>query len=82
MTATSDHKVDSFDLSSTTPDEVVKSLIKNGGCFIRNLVDGESISAMIEQVRPYLEADKPWEGDFFPKETRRRLALLEDPLKC
>ncbi|GME27421.1 Phytanoyl- dioxygenase [Neofusicoccum parvum] len=33
-------------------------------------------TASIEkQVRPYLNADAPWEGDFFPPETRRVMGL-------
>jgi len=63
--------IGSFDAASVTADEVVKSLIENGGCFIRNLIDHETVAAMLKQVQPYLEADVPWEGEFFPKETRR-----------
>ncbi|TVY44465.1 Uncharacterized protein LOCC1_G005154 [Lachnellula occidentalis] len=63
--------VDSFVASTTTAGEVVRSISKNGGCFLRGLVDRESLDVMIKEVKPYLDADVPWEGEFFPKETRR-----------
>lgn len=77
MASTVEYPVDSFPASSATTDEVVKSLIKSGGCFIRGLVNQEDILAMMKQVQPYLDADVPWEGDFFPKETRRTFTRLK-----
>lgn len=70
---TSKVKIGNFDASTATADEVVKSLIENGGCFIRNLIDRETVTEMLNEVQPYLDADVPWEGEFFPKETRRQL---------
>ena len=67
----SDHSVDTFDAGSAKPTAVVQSLIRNGGCFLRGLIDQESINAMLQDVQPHLDADVPWEGEFFPKETRR-----------
>ncbi|KIW36024.1 uncharacterized protein PV06_11252 [Exophiala oligosperma] len=67
----SGYSVESFDASSTTQSEVVESLIRNGGCFLRGMIDQQSIDAMLNDVQPYIDADVPWEGDFFPKETRR-----------
>lgn len=64
--------VDSFDASIATADEVVSSLARNGGCFVRGLINRKNLDTMIKEVRPYLEADVPWEGKFFPKETRRK----------
>lgn len=63
--------VESFDAGSATQSAVVQSLIQNGGCFLRGLIDQESITAMLNDVQPHIDADVPWEGEFFPKETRR-----------
>ena len=35
-----------------------------------------------EDLRPFLEKDTPWEGDFFPKETRRCYALIGNSPTC
>ena len=35
-----------------------------------------------EDLRPLLEADEPWEGDFFPQETRRCYALIPNSRTC
>ncbi|KAF2815122.1 phytanoyl-CoA dioxygenase family protein [Mytilinidion resinicola] len=63
--------VDSFDASTASADKIVRSIARNGGCFLRGLVDRKSLDTMVKEVKPYLEADVPWEGDFFPPETRR-----------
>lgn len=59
-------------------DEIVASLVRNGGCIIRNLVSDRRILAAIEKdVRPHIDADRPWVGvDFFPPETRRVMGLV------
>jgi len=71
--ATPSHKftVDSFEAGTATAEEIVRSIARNGGCFLRGLIDRESLDLMIKEVQPYLDADEPWEGEFFPKETRR-----------
>ena len=35
-----------------------------------------------EDLRPFLNKDTPWEGDFFPKETRRCYALMGNSPTC
>ena len=76
VTAPASYTIDSFDAHCTTSD-VVKSLIKNGGCFVRGLIGRESIEDMVSQVQPYVDADVPWEGEFFPKETRRACPKIQ-----
>lgn len=58
--------------------EIVASLVQNGGCIIRNMISDRRILDTIERdVRPYIEADRPWVGvDFFPPETRRVMGLV------
>lgn len=63
--------VDSFEASTVTADAVVKSLARDGGCFVRGLVDSAALDTMLKEVQPYIEADVPWEGEFFPPEARR-----------
>lgn len=65
--------IDSFDYGSVTVDQIEDSLKRNGGCFIRNFMSTTDADTLATQMRPFLEADKPWEGEFFPKETRSEL---------
>ena len=62
--------VDEFDsTASPKADEIVASLIRNGGCVIRNMIKDQNVLDTIEKdIRPHLEADEPWAGvDFFPQ---------------
>lgn len=71
--------VDEFDYAaSPKPDEVVASLIRNGGCIIRNMITDHVVLNKIENdVRPHIQEDRPWVGvDFFPPETRRVMGLI------
>ncbi|RFU23857.1 hypothetical protein B7463_g12480, partial [Scytalidium lignicola] len=72
--------IDEFDYAAgPKADEVVASLIRNGGCILRGMIKDLGILANIESdVRPYIEADRPWQGvvDFFPPETRRVMGLV------
>ena len=56
-------------------DAAVKALIRDGGLFVRNLVPLETLQQIEQDTRPYINADKPWKGDFFPPETRRVCGL-------
>lgn len=70
--------VDQFDyITAPKADEIVASLIRNGGCILRNFITDAAILDTIERdVRPHIQADKPWEGvEFFPPETRRVMGL-------
>ena len=60
---------------TSSADDVVQALIHDGGCFIRNLLPQATLDEIERDVRPHLEADKPWNGDFFPPETRRVYGL-------
>lgn len=67
--------VRTFDAASANTTEVVAALIEAGGCFIKNAVSPETLEALEKDLRPHIEADEQWEGDFFPKETRRVMGL-------
>ncbi|KAF2456313.1 phytanoyl-CoA dioxygenase family protein [Lineolata rhizophorae] len=68
--------VDSFDGATAQADDLVASIIRNGGVIIRNMLTAAELAQLEEDVRPHLEADVAWDGDFFPKETRRVCGLV------
>jgi ectoine hydroxylase-related dioxygenase (phytanoyl-CoA dioxygenase family) len=68
-------RVQSFDLSTAKVDEVVDALKRDGGVFVRNFVDTSTVNGVEMDIRPYLDADTKWEGEFFPTGTRRVLGL-------
>lgn len=57
-------KVEVFDHASVTPDQIVAALIEAGGCVVKNAVSTADLALIQNDVQPYLDADKPWEGDF------------------
>ncbi|OIW35100.1 phytanoyl-dioxygenase family protein [Coniochaeta ligniaria NRRL 30616] len=66
-----------FDNATATVDEVVQGLIKAGGVVIKNAVAAEDLASIEKDTRPFLDADKEWNGEFFPKETRRVNGLAQ-----
>lgn len=61
--------------ASANPDDIVQVLIRTGGVVIRNVIPQETLDVIEKDVRPFIEADEPWKGDFFPPETRRVYGL-------
>ncbi|CAP64780.1 uncharacterized protein PODANS_5_3360 [Podospora anserina S mat+] len=61
--------------ASANPDDIVQALIRTGGVVIRNVIPQETLDVIEKDVRPFIEADEPWKGDFFPPETRRVYGL-------
>lgn len=72
-------KVISLDANTATVDEIVEAMKIAGGLVIRNAVSHEALDQIEKDMRPKLDEDAPWEGDFFPKETRRGYQLLGSP---
>ncbi|KIW36023.1 uncharacterized protein PV06_11656, partial [Exophiala oligosperma] len=60
-----------FDSASVTNEEIVGALISAGGCVIKNALSTEDLAAIEKDTRAHLLADKPWDGTFFPIQTRR-----------
>lgn len=56
-------EVREFDSSSATVVEVVNALKIAGGVIVRNFLGMEEIDRILKDVNPYLEADKPWDGN-------------------
>ncbi|KAF2491703.1 phytanoyl-CoA dioxygenase family protein [Lophium mytilinum] len=64
-------EIDSFDAATANVDSIVQSMIKNGGCYIRNIISPADAAAIEKDARPFLGFDEGWKPDFWPKETRR-----------
>ncbi|KAJ9139199.1 Phytanoyl-CoA dioxygenase family protein [Pleurostoma richardsiae] len=65
-----------FDAKTCTSAQLVDALKVSGGVIIRNMLAPEEIRQIEADVRPWLDKDVPWEGDFFPPETRRAFGLV------
>ncbi|KAH8655361.1 phytanoyl-CoA dioxygenase family protein [Xylariales sp. PMI_506] len=68
--------VKEFDAATCTIAELVDALRHTGGIIVRNLLSAEEIAQIEVDVRPWLEDDKPWDGEMFPQETRRAFSML------
>ncbi|KAK4498375.1 hypothetical protein PRZ48_011033 [Zasmidium cellare] len=69
-------QVQTFDSANVNTADIVKALIADGGVLLRNFIPNKTMLSEIEtDGRPYINADTPWKGDFFPPETRRVYAL-------
>lgn len=66
-----------FDNATVTHDQIIDALIKAGGCVIKNVAAASDLAQIELDTRPYIEADKPWDGTFFPIQTRRVNGLAE-----
>ncbi|OKL57048.1 hypothetical protein UA08_07369 [Talaromyces atroroseus] len=65
-----------LDASTCTSADLVSALKVAGGVIVRNILTAEEIQQIESDVRPWLEQDKPWNGDFFPQGTRRAFGLV------
>ncbi len=39
---------------------IINAIIKDGCCIIKNFTDQKTVDTVNQDVKPYLEADKPW----------------------
>lgn len=70
--------VDEFESITATAKDITASLIKNGGCIVRNLVSRDNIDTINTDVRPWLEIDQSssfTKSSFVLPLTRRVVAL-------
>ena len=65
-----------YDAATCTSNDLVKTLKLSGGVIVRRILEPEDVQQIEADVRPWLDNDKPWNGDFFPPETRRAVGLL------
>lgn len=54
----------------------IDALKKDGLVVIENFATHEDLDQSLNEVQPYLDADKPWEGKLFPPETKRCFRLV------
>lgn len=54
----------------------INALKKDGIVVIKNFASNEDLDKSLEEVQPFLDADKPWEGKLFPPETKRCFRLI------
>lgn len=47
-------------INRSDKDAIINAIIKDGCCIIKNFTDTETLDIVNEDVRPYLESDKPW----------------------
>ncbi|KAK5121560.1 hypothetical protein LTR85_004732 [Meristemomyces frigidus] len=85
-------KVLEFNAADATTAEVIKALQTAGGVVLRQFISSEANQQIERDVRPWLEKDRPWNGewtvlrlepasdvvigDFFPPETRRAYGMM------
>ncbi|KAL4789286.1 phytanoyl-CoA dioxygenase [Aspergillus venezuelensis] len=64
-------------VSTDTPLEDIYRLIKRDGAVgIRNLVPSDVLDQTYEEIKERIINDEPWEGSFFPRETKRAPSLI------
>jgi hypothetical protein len=39
---------------------IIGAIVQDGCCIIKNFTDVETVKTVNKEVRPYIEADKPW----------------------
>ena len=72
----SSKKVESFDASTATTEQMKGSLARNGAFFLRNFMKAEDMAQVVADSKPYLGDDRAWEGECFPPQTRRICGIV------
>lgn len=54
----------------------IEALKRDGLVVVQNFASSEELADSLQEVQPYLDADKPWEGKLFPPETKRCFRLI------
>jgi ectoine hydroxylase-related dioxygenase (phytanoyl-CoA dioxygenase family) len=72
-----------FDASSTSSSELVAAICREGGVIVRNFASQSTLTALKQEVQPYLDADEGYDGEFFSKDTRKAQGLAaRSPTFC
>src|SRR6202012_5357933 len=64
-----------YNASSTSSAELVAAICRDGGVIVRNFASKSTLAALEKDLRPYLDADEGYEGEFFSKSTRKAQGL-------
>ena len=54
-------------ISRSDPDGIIEAIFKDGCCIATDFTDVETGTKANEEVRPYLDADKPWQVSHLDK---------------
>ncbi|ODV82735.1 hypothetical protein CANARDRAFT_204625 [[Candida] arabinofermentans NRRL YB-2248] len=57
-------------------EDVVTAMKKAGGCIIKGVASAETLAAIDKELRPIIDADVSWDGDFFPSQTKRATGIV------
>ncbi|EXJ54950.1 uncharacterized protein A1O5_12861 [Cladophialophora psammophila CBS 110553] len=72
-----------YNASSTSPSELVAAICRDGGVIVRNFASKSTLAALEQEIRPYLDADEGYDGEFFSKDTRKAQGLAaRSPTFC
>ncbi len=52
--------------ADANPEDLIKALKISGGCKVKAAVNKDVLAQVERELRPHIEADVVWEGDFFP----------------
>ncbi len=76
-------KIQVFAAKKTNSAELVRAICRDGGVIIRGFASPETLESLETDLRPHLDADEGYEGDFFSKETRKANGLADkSPTFC
>jgi ectoine hydroxylase-related dioxygenase (phytanoyl-CoA dioxygenase family) len=75
--------VSEYNASSTSSSELVAAICRDGGVIVRNFASQSTLTALEQEIRPYLDADEGYDGEFFSKSTRKAQGLAaRSPTFC
>ncbi|KAL3470492.1 hypothetical protein BJX99DRAFT_251161 [Aspergillus californicus] len=57
-------------------DDIIYLLKRDGGLVVRGMVSQEDLDTTHNDIKDRLDKDEEWDGEFFPKETRRAPSLI------
>ncbi|KAL4904295.1 hypothetical protein BDW74DRAFT_178877 [Aspergillus multicolor] len=57
-------------------DDILHLMKRDGAVVVRDVVSHSDLDKSYEEIKPTLEADAEWDGEFFPKETKRANGLI------
>ena len=63
-------------------DEIVDLVQTDGALILENVLTGEHVDQVVEEIMPYVEATKPGADDFSGRQTRRTGALVARSAAC
>src|ERR1700712_1382354 len=72
-----------YNASSTSSSELVAAICRDGGVIVRNFSSKSTLVGLESDLRPYLDADEGYDGEFFSKDTRKAQGLAaRSPTFC